>query len=425
MALAARRFFLGDTEEGLYPLDMAELQNTSQPWNDPSDRERLKFVYQPNVQYDLQGRSYVPQMGSPNVERTNINLYGPRVDPTFPGDMSSSGNCPYGFYWYNGTCIPGTTLDPTSPNFLGGRVGQGPAKGVLMIVQPPRVTYTNQPFQIAAQVQNVGGKPAKYALKTSIPALNIGDAMSGSAYLNPGQSGWIYQTISFSNIPSGSLQQVVIQAKVDLVKMEQATTGAEITYVLEDTNTVTIPSPRLSTLPVGPPQGLPIDNYSRFPGGPLPHPFPGRPPVMMPPPRPYYPQPRPNYPTKEEIYIHPQRSIYTPGERIQVYAVGFKPYENTIVKYNYKRSSGGIQVGSISIGGGSTRKSEQKSERADGYGRVTTSITVPSSTDGVVGIGVTGLKSNGAAVTTIRVPASSSSGGGISIGGGMFGGLFG
>ena len=34
MALAARRFFLGDTEEGLYPLDMAELQNTSQPWPD-------------------------------------------------------------------------------------------------------------------------------------------------------------------------------------------------------------------------------------------------------------------------------------------------------------------------------------------------------------------------------------------------------
>jgi hypothetical protein len=267
MALAARRFFLGDTEEGLYPMDMAELQNVHQPWNDPSDRERLKFVYQPNTKYELQGRSFVPQMGSPDVQRTNVNLYAPRVDPTFPGDMSSSGNCPYGFYWYNGTCIPGTTLDPTSPNFLGGRVGQGPAKGVLMLVQPPKVTYTNQPFQMAAQVQNVGGKPAKYAIRTTIPELNIGDAMSGSAYLNPGASGWIYQTISFSNVPSGSLQQRVLVAKMDLVRLEQATTGGEISYILEDQQTVTIPSPLLSTLPVSPPQGYPY-------GGPLPQPQP-------------------------------------------------------------------------------------------------------------------------------------------------------
>ena len=410
MALAARRFFLGDTEEGLYPLDMSELQNVSQPWNDPSDRERLKFVYQPNVQYDIQGRSYVPEMGAPNVDRTNVNLYAPRVDPTFPGDQSSSGNCPYGFYWYNGTCVPGTTLDPTSPNFLGGRVGQGPAKGVLMIVQPPKVTYTNQPFQLAAQVQNVGGKPAKYALKTTIPELNIGDAMSGSAYLNPGQSGWIYQTISFNNIPSGTLQNKVIQANIALVRMEQQTTGGEITNVLEDQQIVTIPSPRLSTLPVGPPQGLPIDNYR-----PLPQPIPGRPPMYPP----LYP--RPSYPTQEEIYIQPRKSIYTPGETIQVFAVGFRPNENCVIKYTYKRSSGGIQVGSISIGGGSTSKSGQQIVRADGYGRVIGTITVPSSTDGRVGIGVTGLSSNDSATTIINVPASSGSGG-ISIGG--FGGLF-
>ena len=424
MALAARRFFLGDTEEGLYPLDMSELQNVSQPWNDPSDKERLKFVYSPNVQYDLQGRNYVPQMGSPSVERTNINLYGPRVDPTFPGDMSSSGNCPYGFYWYNGTCVPGTTLDPTSPNFLGGRVGQGPAKGVLMIVQPPRVTYTNQPFQIAAQVQNVGGKPAKYALKTSIPALNIGDAMSGSAYLNPGQSGWIYQTISFSNIPSGSLQSVVIQAKVDLVKMEQATTGAEITYVLEDTNTVTIPSPRLSTLPVGPPQGLPIDNYSRFPpGGPLPYPVPGRPPMMYP----RYPQSPPSGPIYHrgaQLYVHPNKSKYNQKESVTIFGVGFIPGEKVVFTLEGGGRGGGIQIGGmISIGG--RRAGETKeSDKTDSYGRAYVQMRLPITYDGKVTITAKGKSSRISAEEEISV--KSSSGGGISMGGGgMFGGLFG
>lgn len=422
MALLARRFFLGDTEEGLYPMDMSELQNVSQPWNDPSDKDRLKFVYNPNVQYDLQGRSYVPQMGAPNVERTNINLYGPRVDPTFPGDQSSSGNCPYGFYWYNGTCIPGTTLDPTSPNFLGGRVGQGPAKGVLMIVQPPKVTYTNQPFQLAAQVQNVGGKPAKYALKTSIPALNIGDAMSGSAYLNPGQSGWIYQTISFSNIPSGSLQQVVIQAKVDLVKMEQATTGAEITYVLEDTNTVTIPSPRLSTLPVGPPQGLPMDNYSRFPGGPPPYPMPGRPPFYPPPSGPIYG----GHPQRAQLYIHPQKSIYDIGERITIYGVGFKPSEKVgiLIIGGGSSTGGGIQVGSISIGGNMVKAERIFNEdKADGYGRFIQSTKVPRTYNGMAQITAEGYTSRDKTEKYINVRSSGSSGG-ISIGGGMFGGLF-
>ncbi len=423
MALAARRFFLGDTEEGLYPLDMAELQNTSQPWNDPSDKDRLKFVYQPNVQYDIQGRSYVPQMGAPNVERTNVNLYAPRVDPTFPGDMSSSGNCPYGFYWYNGTCIPGTTLDPTSPNFLGGRVGQGPAKGVLMTVQPPKVTYTNQPFQLAAQVQNVGGKPAKFAIKTSIEQLNIEGSLSGSAYLNPGQSGWIYQTISFSNIPSGTLQQAVIQAKLDLVRMEQQTTGGEITYILDDQNIVTIPSPRLSTLPVGPPQGLPLDNYSRFPpGGPLPYPVPGGRPPMYPPQRPPYYGGGGGFYHRGQLYIHPQKSQYNVGESITIYAIGFTPKERITFTITGGGRGGGIQVGNISIGGRQGGETKE-SEKTDGYGRAYEQMRIPRTYDGYVTITARG-KSSGVTAET-EIPVRSSSSGGISIGGGMFGGLFG
>ena len=411
MALAARRFFLGDTEEGLYPLDMAELQNTSQPWNDPSDKDRLKFVYQPNVQYDIQGRSYVPQMGAPNVERTNVNLYAPRVDPTFPGDMSSSGNCPYGFYWYNGTCIPGTTLDPTSPNFLGGRVGQGPAKGVLMTVQPPKVTYTNQPFQLAAQVQNVGGKPAKFAIKTSIEQLNIEGSLSGSAYLNPGQSGWIYQTISFSNIPSGTLQQAVIQAKLDLVRMEQQTTGGEITYILDDQNIVTIPSPRLSTLPVGPPQGLPLDHYSRFPpGGPLPYPVPGRPPHY-----PRYPPPSGPIYHRGQLYIHPQKSQYNVGESITIFAIGFIPREKVTFTITGGGRGGGIQVGNISIGGRQGGETKE-SNKSDSYGRVYEQMRIPRTYDGYVTISARG-KSSGITAET-EIPVRSSSGGGISIGGG-------
>lgn len=419
MALAAKRFFLGDTEEGLYPLDMAELQNVSQPWNDPSDRERLKFVYQPNVQYDLQGRSYVPEMGGPDVQRTNVNLYAPRVDPTFPGDMSSSGNCPYGFYWYNGTCIPGTTLDPTSPNFLGGRVGQGPAKGVLMIVQPPKVTYTNQPFQIAAQVQNVGGKPAKYAIKTTIPELNIGDSMSGSAYLNPGQSGWIYQTISFNNIPSGTLQNKVIQAKIDLVRMEQQTTGGEIANVLEDQQIVTIPSPRLSTLPVGPPQGYPTDNYRPLPPQ---QPIPGRPPMYPPPPQ-YYPRPRPQYPRAAQLYVHPEKSQYTYNENVTVYGVGFVPQEKVTFKIEGGGSGGGIRVGSISIGGRDAGETKE-SDRTDSYGRAYVTMRIPRTYNGKAEIMARGNNSGITAYDEISVRNSSSGYGGFGMGG-MFGGLFG
>src|SRR5215210_7396695 len=393
MTSVARRFFLGDTEEGLYPLDAMDLQNTGNPWDDPSNKDRLKFIYQPNTKYGLNGREFTPEFGGGGsnfygggMGNSSMQFNGPRVDPTFPGDQSSSGSCPYGFYWYNGICVPGATLDPNSQSFLGNKPGGGPSKGKIANIQPPKVTYTNQPFQLAIQVQNVGGKPGDYAIRTSIPELNISNVLSPKAYINPGQNQWIYQTISFSNIPSGTLQNRVIQATVDLVRLEQVTTGGEITYVLEDQNRVTIPSPLLSTMPVGPPQGIPINGYSPFP--------PGMGPPGMPMPRPpwmggggggAFPTSPPSSGGYQplRIFFNPSKQQYKYGESVMVFASGFAPYERVTVKFD-GGSSHGMGHGQVIV----------KPSQCDERGQIKpVNMPIPATNNSIAYVTVTGTQS--------------------------------
>lgn len=426
MAIAARRFFVGGAGEGL--VNPEELQNVHDFADDPTNKDRLKFIYEPNIKYGIDGRSFVPQNTdmygqSGGFDSSNNFLIGsPRQTPynDITGGGSQSDPCPYGFYRYGGVCLPSAAINPANPNSIfGPDATQNIAKGVLEFIQPPRVTYLNQPFQIAAKIMNVGGKPGKYAIRTTIPALNIAESLSGSVYVNPNQEAWLYQTISFSTTQPTDR---VIQAKVDLVQLQQIATGGDISYQLQDTNTVTIPGPLASTLPVGPPQGLPIDNYSRFPG------TPGGPrPIVPGTPQPYpFPGQYPTYPGSSALVIvYPSQYQYSAGQQVNIGGANFGPFESVSIKLvgAGSGSGGGISIGAggISIGGSGGGQTITKSSNTDPYGRINpVVVNLPASTAGYVTITITGTTSRKTASRTINVqPTSSGSGGGI------FGGLFG
>ncbi len=180
----------------------------------------------------------------------NLRIGVPRVSA---GDSSVGGTiqCPYGFYQYNNVCVPGVNLDPTNPaNILGIDTGSSSyqnAKGVIVQVIPPVRTQKGALFQVVVQIQNIGHKAGKFYVKTSVPAVNIAEVTSNSAFLAPGAKGVIYQSMQMpSTVGADALMTLITELWQSPLDNPQATP------LIQDSNQATLPNPN-TTLGMPPP----------------------------------------------------------------------------------------------------------------------------------------------------------------------------
>lgn len=172
----------------------------------------------------------------------NLQIGMPSISSTF-GDSTNGPSCPEGFYYYNGTCVPGAMMDPSNPNnVLGFNTGSGSfqnAKGVILRVITPVSTTAGQLFQIVTNIQNVGHQPGKFYTKVSIPSIGLAEVESNSAFLQGGQQGVLYATLQMpTSVPANT---TLLTVQSDLYQSNIGNPTATPSH--DDTNTAQMPAP--------------------------------------------------------------------------------------------------------------------------------------------------------------------------------------
>lgn len=189
-----------------------------------------------------QPNSPVTGFGGANYGPDNLRIAMPSISPGY-GDSTNGPSCPEGFYYYNGTCVPGYAFNPKDPNNVIG-INNGPgsyqgARGVITRVITPVQTQKGALFQVVTQIQNVGHQAGKFFTKISIGQLGITDQESNSAFLQGGQTGVLYATLQMpSTIPAGV---TLLNVQSDLYQSNIGNPG--VTPQRDDTNQAQMPAP--------------------------------------------------------------------------------------------------------------------------------------------------------------------------------------
>ena len=341
----------------------------------PGDDERLKWIY---TQYMGNNASFNPYLkefypnyndgfggggggrgtsGDPMLDRI------PRLSPINEGIFNESSNgCPAGFYQFGKVCVPsvdtrggsGSDLAAGPGSSLSEFFGKGDARGLINAITPPQFTQKNQEFIVLTDVQNIGGKPAKFYTKVTIPDLNITNDVSNSTMIMPlaklkiGHRIIMPLTVTSNNLLNAKVE--LMRLNIDGSSLTSAPTSGEI---VDDVGSVSIPSPNyrgplppigggLVGGPNGNPYGGPMTNPRGFPMFPPSMPpmipgggqaFPG--PIMFPPNGPY-----PNM-INPQIMVNPYTFSYPAGSTIYVTGSGFVPNETVAVQlYSITNTSG-------------------------------------------------------------------------------------
>ena len=381
----------------------------------PEDDERLKWMYTQygganSAYFDPINKKFYPNYQSQTSMSGGDSYDGfgvpiPRISPIDEGMFqtggSSNAGCPSGFYQFGQTCVPDVSINPNSPgNALGGGVGQffgkGDAKGLLNAVVPPQFTAKNQEFVVLTDMQNVGGQPAKFYTRITIPLLNMVEDVSNSTLVMPLAKMKIGHRIIMPSTVTGN---ALLPARVELVRIPISNTGdtVSLTPLVDDQANVSIPSPGYQgampppggglagTIPSG--VGMPLPGLGGvlpvqgYPGGYAPRPgmpgapggFPGGPPPGMPPIGwPAGPIGMPGGMVigyGPQIVIDPMKSEYKDGDNIKVVGSGFVPGERVTVQiYDVDPNAGMTTFGS---------KRKEESTSAKGDGTFSKSIEVP------------------------------------------------
>lgn len=402
-----QKFYVSDSPFNVSDFNLA---NTSSAGYDPTDRERLYMHYNPaagkitldpiagkygnnrantlggNYDFDPngdylnsgmfwgQGGSQMPiqykgqGLDQPTYPATgpgggvfanNLRVGVPRMSAT-PNGYGGPIQCPYGFYTVGGnTCLPGVNLDPTRPeNILGITTPAGlyqDIRGVIERVITPVKTQKGQLFQIVTQVKNIGNAPGKISTKITIPLLNIQQIESNSAFLEPGKSAVVYQSLQMpSQLPPGLPQLIPVTSELYVASLK----SPNATPTLQDSNTANMPSPdttlgmpppvpaipNIPNLPI--PQGTPGGfNPAMPPSGPRPTTYPF--PVPQPMPMPYFPQ-MPGA-LVEGINVFPNMASYPAGTMVTIVIAGYDPGQSINFGIYTKKSSSGIFIGSGAV----------------------------------------------------------------------------
>ena|SRR3982751_2363137 len=397
----------------------------------PEDDERLKWMYTQygganSAYFDPINKKFYPNFGQHEGSMSGGDSYDgfgvpiPRISPIDEGIFqtggSSNAGCPSGFYQFGQTCVPDVSINPNSPgNALGGGVGQffgkGDAKGLINAVVPPQFTAKNQEFVVLTDMQNVGGQPAKFYTRITIPLLNMVEDVSNSTLVMPLAKMKIGHRIIMPSTVTGN---ALLPARVELVRIPISNTGdtTSLTPLVDDQASVSIPSPGYQgampppggglagTIPSGvgmplpglggvlpmqgypgtfaPPPGTPGAPGSGWPGLPTGG---GFPPIGFP----ASPVPIPVLPGGgggiavgvgfgPQITIDPMRSEYKDGDPIRVIGSGFAPGERVTVQIYDVDPNAGLTTF------GKKRKEGTTTARADGT--FSKSIDVPENYSG-------------------------------------------
>lgn len=189
-----------------------------------------------------QPNSPVTGFGGSTYGPDNLRIAMPSVSQGF-GDSTNGPSCPEGFYFYNGTCVPGAMFNPNDPNnVIGINTGTGSyqnARGVITRVITPVSTQKGALFQIVTQIQNIGHQAGKFYTKVSAPQIGLSEVQSNSAFLQGGQSGVLYATLQMpATVPDNT---TLITVQSDLYQSSIGNPGA--TPIRDDSNTAQMPAP--------------------------------------------------------------------------------------------------------------------------------------------------------------------------------------
>jgi hypothetical protein len=304
----------------------------------------------------------------------------PRISPINEGIFDESSNgCPYGFYQFGKVCVPNADMTKGGPGGLSGVglsefFGKGDAKGLINAITPPQFTAKNQEFIVMTDVQNIGGRPAKFYTKVSIPEINMTGDVSNSTMVMPLAKLKIGHRII---MPQTVVGNNLLNAKVELIRLPIDNLGNTTSTVelVDDIGQVSIPSPNyrgplppigggLVGGPTGSPYGGPLTGMGMPPppfgggggrppmGPPFGGPFPPQPPPPFgfpprgPPPPIFFPRPRPGGGPpgmiSPQIMVNPQSPSYAAGSTIYVTGNGFVPNENIAVQLYSVSNAAGI-----------------------------------------------------------------------------------
>ena len=383
----------------------------------PDDDERLKWMYTQyggdnSAYFDPINKKFYPNYGQhegsmsggDNIDGFQVPI--PRISPIDEGVFGTGGQtnagCPSGFYQFGQTCVPDVSINPNSvgnsltggsgTGSFGQYFGKGDAKGLINAVVPPQMTVKNQEFIVLTDMQNVGGQPAKFYTRVTIPELNMIQDVSNSTLVMPLAKMKIgHRIIMPSTVTSNNL----LQAKVDLARIPISNTGdtTSLTPIIDDQANVSIPSPGYrgampppggglaGTIPSG--VGFPLNGL----GGVLPaQGFPGTyapPPGYFPPPN--YPQ-QPMFPGIPaipvipatigfpQIIVNPIQELYKDGENVTVAGSGFAPGERITVQIYTVDDNAGLPV--------FQNKKKEEHETAKGDGTFVQKIQTPENPSG-------------------------------------------
>ncbi len=340
------------------------------------DDERLKWMH---TEYMRNQASFDPVSGKfyPNFGGGDGGGRGrgggtfpdtiPRISPINEGIFDESSNgCPYGFYQFGKVCVPNADMTKGGPGGLSGAglsefFGKGDAKGLINAITPPQFTAKNQEFIVMTDVQNIGGRPAKFYTKVSIPEINMTGDVSNSTMIMPLAKLKIGHRII---MPQTVVGNNLLNAKVELIRLPIDNLGNTTSTVelVDDVGQVSIPSPNyrgplppigggLVGGPTGSPYGGPLTGMGGgggmppFGGPPMP-PMGGFPGPRGPPPI-YFPRPPMGGPpgmVNPQILVNPQSATYEAGSVIYVTGNGFVPNETIAVQlYSVSNSAGVVK----------------------------------------------------------------------------------